>query len=108
MTMATRFEKLYRLALPFEHPLHQRVHRILKKVAKSAGPEAELLDVGGRRSNYTIGIPARVFVTDLPRETSIQHRLDLGATDQIIDAVLKRRSNIVSYVFDDMTATALQ
>lgn len=105
--MPTRFEMLYRFLLPFEHPLHQRVQQILKRTARSAVADAELLDVGGRRSNYTIGVPIKVFVTDLPRETNIQHRLDLGATDDIIRGVLERRSNISSYILDDMTRTSL-
>jgi SAM-dependent methyltransferase len=105
--MTTSFERLYSALLPFEHPLHQRVNRILRSAARSAGSHVELLDVGGRRSNYTIGVPAKVFVTDIPRESNIQHRLDLGTTDEMMNAVRRRRSNISSYLIDDMTATSL-
>lgn len=105
--MSTPFELLYRFLLPFEHPLHQRVQRILRHAARGAVADAELLDVGGRRSNYTIGVPIKVLITDIPRETNVQHRLDLGATDDIIRSVLQRRSNISSYILDDMTRTAL-
>src|SRR6185295_13428772 len=89
----TSFEYIYRMALPFEHPLHQRVNRTLRRLA----PEC-LLDVGGRRSNYTIGIAGDVWITDLPREQLHQHQLDLGATDAIREAVLHRRSNVSHYL----------
>lgn len=98
----TGFETLYAVLRPFEHPLHQRVHRTLRDLKPQ-----RLLDVGGRRSNYTIGIPAEVWISDIPREKDIQKQLDLGATDAMKDAVLSRRSNVKRYVYDDMSDTKL-
>ena len=68
----TGFERLYVLLLPFEHPLHQYVQRRLTSLAAGLDPVPPLLDVGGRRSNYTIGVPARVWITDVPRQTDTQ------------------------------------
>ena len=103
----TSFEYLYRAMLPFEHPLYQRVNRTLRKIAGPIGSSARILDVGGRRSNYTIGLPGRVWVSDVPRATDLQARLDLGATDGIVETVKDRRSNIEKYVIDDMTKSGL-
>jgi SAM-dependent methyltransferase len=97
----TRFELLYRAIFHFEHPLHQHVRRTLLRL----NPR-RLLDVGGRRSNYTIGLE-QVWITDIPRETDIQRTLDLGATDEIRDAVLDRRSNVHAYLYHDMSKETL-
>jgi SAM-dependent methyltransferase len=98
----TGFETLYALLRPFEHPLHQRVYRALRSLRPS-----RMLDVGGRRSNYTIGLPAEVWISDVPREREIQKQLDLGATDAIRESILAKRSNVTRYVYDDMTRTTL-
>lgn len=98
----TGFETLCALTRPFDYPLHQRVYRTLRALKP-----ARLLDVGGRRSAYTAGLPAEVWISDLPREQDIQKQLDLGATDELRDAVLRKRSNVKDYVYDDMTCTKL-
>ena len=103
----SRFEWLCVLLHPFEHPLHQRVRRTLQFLARRFDRTSRQLDVGGRRSNYTINVPLQVWITDVPREKALQHALDLGATDAIRDAVLGRRTNVVSYTYDDMTRTSL-
>ena len=63
--------------------------------------------MGGRKSHYTIGIPAQITISDLPRETDIQKRLNLGITQDIIEQTLKRRSNVREMLFDDMTQSKL-
>ena len=102
----TPFEFWYAGALVLEHPLHQHVQRVLRRAARAYSHTPRLLDVGGRRSNYTIAVPAEVWLSDIPREKEIQRELDLGATDKIREKVLKRRSNVHSYVYDDMTVTS--
>lgn len=104
----TSFEWLYRTTRPFEHPLYQHVWRQLMAAVRAAGKKPRVLDVGGRRSNYTIGLPGSVTITELPRETENQHDLDLGATGDMILNVLRRRSNVTEYVIDDMTETKLR
>ena len=49
-------------------------------------PLIEILDIGGRKSHYTIGIAGSVTITDLPRETDIQQRLHLGVTPAMVAA----------------------
>ena len=76
-------------------------------MAKSFAYRPKFLDAGGRKSHYTIGIPADVTITDLPRETEIQQRLDLGVTPEIVKLTERRRSNVEAILFDDMTHSAL-
>jgi ubiquinone/menaquinone biosynthesis C-methylase UbiE len=97
----TLFERLYSLISPLNHPLNQRVRRILLGLNPP-----RLLDVGGRRSTYTIGL-REVVISDLPRAKSIQHDLDLGATDELRERVLTTRSNVSDYIYDDMVQTRL-
>jgi SAM-dependent methyltransferase len=103
----TGFELIYRIARQFDHPLNQYVFRILSRLQHEAYYPLDVLDVGGRRSNYTIGLSSRVSVTDIPRQTQLQHSLDLGTTEENRRKVIARRSNIKDYVIDDMTCTKL-
>jgi SAM-dependent methyltransferase len=52
-------------------------------------------------------VPGWVTISDLPRETEIQKRLNLGITEEMIDTVLKQRSNVRRVVIDDMTQSKL-
>jgi SAM-dependent methyltransferase len=104
----TGFELAYRCAEPFLPPLYAMVRRELLSFARmSASSEPAILDVGGRKSHYTIGIPGQITVTELPRETSIQTELNLGLTDRMIAATLLRRTNIRAILYDDMTQSKL-
>ncbi|MGH9902312.1 MAG: class I SAM-dependent methyltransferase [Pyrinomonadaceae bacterium] len=101
------FELIYLCAEPFLPPLHREVRRRMIAAAKTRRSGADILDVGGRKSHYTIGVPASVTITDLPRETEIQHRLNLGINDGIAAQTRARRSNVRAVLFDDMTHSAL-
>lgn len=102
------FEVQYTLLRPFLLPLHSQVHDELKALIKiSSDSKPKLLDIGGRKSHYTIGLNAKVTITDLPRETSVQQQLHLGINDEIMSETLERRSNIEQIVFDNMEETSL-
>lgn len=101
------FEILYWCLEPFLPPLYNHVRHLLISIARSHAHRPELLDVGGRKSHYTIGVPADVTISDLPRETEIQHRLNLGINRGIADETLLRRSNVCRVIIDDMTRSAL-
>ena len=88
---------------PFLPPLYKAVRTRLLNEVRGIGSNCSILDVGGRKSPYTIGLLARVTIIDLPRETEIQNSLHLGINDAIVDQVKKRRSNIEEFVFGDMT-----
>jgi SAM-dependent methyltransferase len=66
-----------------------------------------ILDVGGRKSHYTVGLPARVTISDLPRQTELQSALNLGLTADMVDQTRSRRSNVERIVLDDMTRSTL-
>lgn len=66
-----------------------------------------LLDVGGRKSPYTVGLKADITLLDVPRESSVQQQLNLGLSDEILAGLKKIRSNIKAVVVEDMTRTTL-
>jgi SAM-dependent methyltransferase len=103
----TAFERFYLGIEPFYLPLHRRVRRHLLKISRACAERIDILDVGGRKSHYTIGVPASITVTDLPRETELQKKLNLGISPEIIGANQKRRSNIRKMLYDDMTRSNL-
>jgi SAM-dependent methyltransferase len=100
------FEIAYLVAGPFVLPLYSTVRRRLHRIARSRRG-VSLLDVGGRKSHYTIGIPARVTVTDVNRQSPLQHALNLGFTEAMTRQLRTRRSNLDAIIFDDMTRSTL-
>ncbi len=67
----------------------------------------QILDVGGRKSPYTVFLPIALTISDIPRQSEVQEQLTLGFTDEIATA-LKKRDNVKEVVYDDMTKTSLQ
>lgn len=102
-----KFEYVYLLVEPFTLPLHKFVRRRLRALTGSLGRPAEILDVGGRKSHYTIGIPGHITITDLPRETEVQWKLHLGINGEIVETTYARRSNVQAILYDDMTESTL-
>lgn len=87
--------------------IYVKVRRILKKLCE--GTEAlQLLDVGGRKSYYTININCDVHIVDLPRRSELQKHLGLGLTDDMVEQIRKRRSNVKSIILEDITKTAIK
>jgi ubiquinone/menaquinone biosynthesis C-methylase UbiE len=104
----TSFEKFYKAMTPFLIALHRIAHEDIRKLSiEKFNGKPNILDVGGRKSHYTIGVPGEVTISDLPRETEVQETLHLGINDGMIELTKKRRTNIVSVVYDDMTKSAL-
>ncbi len=103
--------KLYEVARkglePFLPPLYKQVRvKLLREIRKfSAFPS--ILDVGGRKSPYTIGVSGRITIIDLPRNTEIQSELNLGINESIVNGIKNRRSNIERLIIGDMTKSDL-
>jgi len=95
------------LAEPVLPPLYKHVRARLREIIKSSSAMPLILDVGGRKSPYTIGLPAQITVIDLPRESEVQEQLHLGINDQIVEQTRQRRSNIENVIFGDMTCSDL-
>ena len=102
------FELAYLGLEPLLPPLHRFVRAELKALARQNGRRPRILDVGGRKSHYTIGLPASIYISDIPRRSSVQEQLHLGFNLDIVRQVKKRRSNLSQVLFDDMTQSSLQ
>lgn len=95
------------IAEPFLPPLYKQVRHKMRELIHRRREIPKILDIGGRKSPYTIGLPAQITVIDLPRESDLQKQLNLGINAEVIDRILKRRSNIEAIVFGDMTCSNL-
>ena len=96
------------VAEPFLPPLYKQTRsRLRELIEKSPVRNPRILDVGGRKSPYTIGLPARITVIDLPRQSEIQQKLNLGINEIVFEQIKKRRSNIETVVLGDMTRSDL-
>lgn len=106
--MTLKLYEVTRLSLePFLPPLYRHVRIKLNEQVKKHTSTPKILDVGGRKSPYTIGIPAEITVIDLPRDSEIQQQLNLGINDKVIDQTINRRSNVNEMIFGDMTRCEL-
>jgi SAM-dependent methyltransferase len=104
----TKYEVCRLMAEPFLPLLHGEVRRRLKRLVKAApGGPIKLLDVGGRKSPYTIGLPAAVTIIDIPRQGETREALNLGLNQRILEELKRRRSNLESVVLEDMTQCTL-
>jgi SAM-dependent methyltransferase len=83
------------------------VRRQLLALAQANGQSPAILDVGGRKSHYTVGLPGRITITDLPRETDLQKSLNLGINGSMMQQLERRRSNVDRILYDDMTHSQL-
>jgi SAM-dependent methyltransferase len=101
------YEKGRLMLEPVLPPLYKRVRSRLQKLVREYGSRPQILDVGGRKSPYTIGLPAMVTVIDLPRNSEVQEMLHLGLNDRIIGQVQERRSNVKRVILGDMTESGL-
>lgn len=95
------------LAEPVLPPLYAQVRQRLRALLRSSRALPDVLDVGGRKSPYTIGLDAKITVIDLPRESAIQKQLNLGINDDVLETIQLRRSNIHEVIFGDMTDSKL-
>jgi len=104
----TPYELLYTSATPFLPALYGRVRRDLSRLlAETGGERPRVLDVGGRKSPYTIGLPAEITLLDIPQESEVQRDLHLGVTNAILHDLQRYRSNIAGVVLQDMTRCTL-
>lgn len=103
----TLYEFFRWLTFPIMPTLLATVRKDLVRLCNNTPTRPSLLDVGGRKSPYTIGLKADVTLLDLPRENSIQQQLNLGITDEIISSIKKIRSNITKVIVEDMIQTTL-
>lgn len=82
------------------------IKQLLKSNAKKLRPS--ILDVGGRKSPYTINLSAEITLLDVPQESGTKEDLNLGFTDNILSSIRKKRSNISNVIIQDMTKSKLE
>lgn len=92
---------------PFLPPLYRRIRREIGKKLAGSGGTARILDVGGRKSPYTIGVDAKITIIDLPRESEVQKGLNLGIDPAVMEQTVSRRSNVLEMLVGDMTDSGL-
>lgn len=95
------------LAEPVLPPIYKQVRARLREIIKESSGSPLILDVGGRKSPYTIGLSAQITVIDLPRCSEVQESLNLGINDSMVKQSQNRRSNIKEVIFGDMTCSNL-
>ncbi|HET6384200.1 MAG TPA: class I SAM-dependent methyltransferase [Armatimonadota bacterium] len=103
----TLYEFARLAAAPFLPVLEGRSRSAIRRLVGQDREQTQLLDVGGRKSPYTIGVPAAVTIMDVPPQNAIQERLDLGVTGRTVTRLQRTRSNIQDVVIQDMTRCAL-
>lgn len=93
--------------LPVHINLVRRHLKTLVAGLNGSGNSIHLLDVGGRKSPYTIGLKAQVTLLDIPQESDTQTHLNLGFTDEILSTLKSKRSNVADLILQDMTQSTL-
>jgi len=85
------------------------VRNDIKRLLNSnmASKRMSILDVGGRKSPYTINLPADITLLDVPQEEGTREKLNLGFTSEILGNIKEKRSNIKDVVIQDMTKSTL-
>jgi len=102
------FELFYSCVRPMLPALYTEVRKELWKTLNGNGKVPSVLDVGGRKSHYTIGLPANIHITDLARQSDLQKALNLGTNNDIARQIERRRSNVRWVLFDDMTQSSIR
>lgn len=106
----TRYEWFRWLTFPIM-PVHlQTVRSDIKRLISQHSRNKErlsILDVGGRKSPYTIGIAADITLLDVPQEAGTKSDLNLGFTQDILTTIQQKRSNICDLIIQDMTQSTL-
>ncbi|MCK7589890.1 class I SAM-dependent methyltransferase [Subsaxibacter sp. CAU 1640] len=107
----TRYEWFRWFTFPVM-PVHlQTVRSDIKKLVKKdikSLRNLHILDVGGRKSPYSVGIDADFTLMDIPQEGGTKTELNLGFTEAILSTIQKKRSNIKDLIIQDMTACTLR
>ncbi|MGB5574661.1 MAG: methyltransferase domain-containing protein, partial [Thermoanaerobaculia bacterium] len=85
--------------------LHGQVRRDLATLVRDSQLECpRILDAGGRRSPYTVGLSAAITILEVPGYGVDQ---DLGVTRATLAHLQRRRSNVEEVVLEDMTDCSL-
>ncbi|HNQ27626.1 MAG TPA: methyltransferase domain-containing protein, partial [Aquaticitalea sp.] len=104
----TFYEWLQWFTFPVRTVHLQTVRKDIKVLVSKSRKKQSILDVGGRKSPYTIGMKADITLLDVPQEEGTRKDLNLGFTDNILKNIQKKRSNISNLIIEDMTKSTLR
>ena len=104
-----KFEELIKFLLfPFLPALHNKVRKDLKSIIRVRGQNQNIVDIGGRKSPYTIGLDSEVTIIDKLPDSDVQKSLNLGINKNIIRDLKRKRSNVKDVLILDITSRELQ
>jgi len=105
----TTYEFMRWLTFPIMTTHLITVRNDIKRLLNSnmASKRMSILDVGGRKSPYTINLPADITLLDVPQQKGTREKLNLGFTSEILGNIKEKRSNIKDVVIQDMTKSTL-
>jgi SAM-dependent methyltransferase len=102
------YEIMWVLCEPILPAIYAKVRGDLKRLLRKPLEQLpKLLDVGGRKSPYTIGLNAHITIIDKTREGGVREKLNLGLTDEMLAQIKRKRSNIDRVLIEDMTQCTL-
>jgi len=97
-----------RVAFAFRPVIYRDARREIRARLRRQPHHVPLVvDIGGRRSPYTSGLPARLVLTDRPPAGEQQEHLRLGLTPAAARDVLARR-NLLGVVLNDATTACFR
>lgn len=105
----TKYEFLRWITYPVMPVILITVRNDIKKLIRQTKKKhLRILDVGGRKSPYTINLNADITLQDIPQESETQEQLNLGFTSDILTSIQKKRSNINAIIIEDMTQSTIE
>ncbi|WP_298236976.1 methyltransferase domain-containing protein [uncultured Algibacter sp.] len=105
----TKYEFFRWITYPVMPVILITVRNDIKSLIRRSNKEKlKILDVGGRKSPYTINLNAHITLQDIPQESETQEQLNLGFTEDILRSIKKKRSNIKDVIIEDMTQSTIK
>jgi SAM-dependent methyltransferase len=98
----TIYEISYKVLRIMLSAFDNRITRDIKTITKTNNIKS-IVDVGGRKSPYTIGFSGKVTIIDKPPKNEIQKTLNLGIDYEKKIEINKNRSNIKNIILHDIT-----
>ena len=81
-----------------------KVRNDIKTLIKNQVGQVDIIDIGGRKSPYTIGLNAIITILDKQPENEVQKSLNLGIDEERRKEILSERSNVKGILDIDITS----
>jgi len=97
-------EALKTLLFPLLPAFQNKVRNDINALIKNQEGQVEIIDIGGRKSPYTIGLNATITILDKQPENEVQKSLNLGIDEKRKIEILLERSNVKDILDIDITS----